>query len=87
MYRIILEKRVVAEDIPLLPKSARSLIQKAIDTRLVSAPQHYGKPLRHSLSGHRRLGVADYRIIYRIDERDKIVYIVAIGLRRDIYEH
>ena len=86
MYHIRHEKRVVTDDLPSLPKSAHELIKKAIHARLAVAPHDYGKPLRRSLAGHRRLRVSDYRIIYRIDEPAKIVYIVAIGHRKDIYD-
>jgi mRNA interferase RelE/StbE len=87
MYVIDYAKRVVEEHIPALPKSAQILIKRAIEERLAHHPQQYDKPLRNSLVGHRRLRVSDYRVIYRIDEKRRIVYISAIGFRRDIYEH
>ena len=37
---------VVQRDIPALPKSARQLIQNAIEQRLVVDPIGYGRPLR-----------------------------------------
>lgn len=86
MYRIAYEKNVISTDIPKLPKSAYTLIKRAITERLVTDPLHYGKPMRRSLSGHRRLRVSDYRIIYRIDDKQKTVYIVAIGHRKNVYE-
>jgi mRNA interferase RelE/StbE len=86
MYRIGYEDRVIKQDIPALSKSIFELIGRAINTRLTTAPIQYGKPLRYTLAGHRRLRVSDYRVIYRVDEAQKTVYITAIGLRRDIYE-
>lgn len=77
---------VLSDDLPSLPKSAKDMIKRAIENRLTTAPAQYGKPLRRSLAGHRRLRVADYRVIYRINETAKTVYIVAIGIRQDIYE-
>ncbi len=77
---------VLSDDLPSLPKSAKDIIKRAIEARLTTAPQQYGKPLRYAWAGHRRLRVADYRVIYRIDEPNKTVYVVAIGIRRDIYE-
>ena len=87
MYSLCYADTVTRYHIPTLSKSARILIQRAIEERLTTAPHHYGKPLRRSLAGHRRLRVANYRVIYRIDEAQKTVYIVAIGHRRDIYEN
>lgn len=86
MYTVRYEQRVVKNDIPHLPKSARILIQRAIESRLAAAPLDYGKPLRRNLKNHRRLRVADYRVIYRVDEEARTVYVVAIGNRKDIYD-
>ncbi len=86
MYRIGYDDRVINEDIPALPKSAFELIGRAIKSRFAVSPTQYGKPLRYNLSGYRRLRVADYRIVYKIDEAAKTVYVIAIQHRKDIYE-
>jgi mRNA-degrading endonuclease RelE of RelBE toxin-antitoxin system len=78
---------VVAEDdMPALPKTARLAIKRAIETRLAVDPVAYGKPLRYSLTGHRRLRVGDYRIVYRVDSRRRAVVISVIKHRKDVYE-
>jgi len=74
------------EDIPKLPSSAKSLIKKAIEQRLMIDPIGFGKPLRYSLKGHRRLRVSDYRVIYRIEASTNKVLIIAIKHRKDVYE-
>lgn len=85
-YQIEYLDSVVAEDIPLLPKSVRTLIKRAIEERLAIDPMGLGKPLRYSLKGHRRLRVGDYRIVYRIYHRARLVTIVVIKHRKDVYE-
>ncbi len=85
-YRIEYLGSVVEEDIPRLPKTARAVIQKAIEERLTVDPIGLGKPLRFSLKGHRRLRVGDYRIVYRIDFDERIVTIVIIKHRKEVYE-
>ena len=85
-YRIVYLDRVVAKDIPLLPKTMRDLIKRAIETRLTADPVSLGKPLRYSFIGHRRIRVGDYRIVYRIDGKTSIVTIVLIKHRKDVYE-
>jgi mRNA interferase RelE/StbE len=85
-YSIRYASSVIDEDIPSLSKSARTLIQKAVESRLAHEPIHYGKPLRYSLSGHRRIRVSNYRIIYRVDEAAKTVYVVAIKHRKEAYD-
>ena len=44
----------------------------------------FGKPLRYSLKGLRRLRVGDWRVIYGIE--GTVVQVVKIGNRRDVYE-
>jgi mRNA interferase RelE/StbE len=77
---------VVSEDIPALPKNIKASIKRAIEERLMVDPLGFGKPLRYSLGGHRRLRVGDYRVVYRINAEDKIITIVAIKHRKDVYD-
>lgn len=77
---------VVKEDIPNLQLPIRSMIKKAIEERLMIDPVGFGKPLRYSLKGHRRLRVSDYRIVYRIDPDVNTVIIVSIKHRKDVYD-
>ncbi len=85
-YQIHYLETVVDQDIPNLPSSARTLIKCAIEERLTIDPIGFGKPLRYSLKGHRRLRVSDYRIVYRIEAKTNTVLIVAIKHRKDVYE-
>ncbi len=85
-YSIRYLEVVVEKHIPILPKTAKERIKKAIEDRLSVDPVKYGKPLQYSLKGHRRLRVADYRIIYRIDSLNFVVLIVAIEHRKNVYQ-
>jgi len=59
-------------------------IQKEISRKLTTKPEIYGKPLRKSLKGYRRLRIGQYRVLFKIDkEKVKIVF---IGLKPDVYE-
>ena len=84
IYQIEYLKSVITEDIPKLPKTAKNMIKKAIEERLVLDPIGFGKPLRYNLKGCRRLRVGDYRVVYQINE--KVVTIIAIKHRKDAYE-
>jgi mRNA-degrading endonuclease RelE of RelBE toxin-antitoxin system len=77
---------VIKEHVPALPKTARLQIQKAIEQKLTTNPIQFGKPMQHSFRGHRRLRVADYRVIYRVDPTIMTVFVTAIGHRKYIYE-
>ncbi len=75
---------VVRQDIPDLPAAAKRQIRRAIDRKLGTHPVEFGKPLRYSFKGARRLRVGDYRVIYTIEPSD-VVVIVKIGHRREVY--
>jgi mRNA interferase RelE/StbE len=77
---------VVKKQIPKLSQANRQRIQKVIEKRLAIDPIAYGRPLKYSLKGLRRLRVDDYRVIYKIDDIDHVVIIVKIGHRKEIYE-
>ena len=73
-------------DIPKLPKTIKTRLQKVIETRLAIDPIGLGKPLRYSFKGHRRIHVGDYRLVYRVQLKKQIVIIVYIRHRKDIYK-
>ena len=85
IYRIEYLASVVDEDIPKLTRLVRKQIKAAIEKKLASHPIEFGKPLRYSLKGARRLRVGDWRVIYKIEPPD-VVLVVKIGHRREIYE-
>lgn len=64
----------------------REIIRKAIEKKLTIDPVSFGKPLRYTLKGYRRLRVGGYRVIYKIDDDKIIVIIIDIDHRKDIYE-
>ena len=84
-YRIEYLQSVVQHDIPALSATAKRQIRTAIDRKLGSNPVEFGKPLRYSFRGARRLRVGDYRVIDTIEPPD-VVVVVKIGHRRDIYQ-
>lgn len=84
-WRIEYLESVVRDDISTLSEAARRRIRKAVESKLGSNPVEFGKPLRYSFKGARRLRVGDHRVIYRIEPPD-VVLVVKIGHRRDVYE-
>ena len=59
------------------------IIQDRIDA-LANEPDKQGKPLAGELQGYRSLRAAGqrYRILYRVERQQVLVFIVAVGLRR-----
>ena len=84
MFEIVYHHKVVSDDIPKLSASWKIKIREAIEKKLVTHPDLYGKPLRRSLKGYHKLRVGDYRVIFRIEE--KTVKILIIGHRSIVYK-
>ncbi len=74
---------VVREDIPSLDQGTRIRIKRELEAKLLSRPDLFGQPLRHSLKGHRKLRVGDYRVVYRVEK--SIVIILGILHRSIVY--
>ena len=83
-FEVFYHTKVVKEDIASLSLVWRDKIKFAIEEKLTIAPDFFGKPLRRSLRGYRKLRVGDYRVVFRID--GKKVYILAIMHRSVVYK-
>jgi mRNA interferase RelE/StbE len=83
--RIEYLKTLVEEDLSKPTKPVRKQIKAAIEDKLTSHPIEFGKPLRYSLKGARRLRVGSWRVIYQIEPPD-VVLVVKIGHRREVYD-
>ena len=77
-------KLVVEEDIPKLSSDVRQRIKKEIEEKLTNAPEIFGKPLRRSLKGYRKLRSGDFRVIFRIE--DNLVKGLMIQHRSIVYK-
>lgn len=77
---------VVKKQTTGIPSNIKNTIKNAVEERLTTNPVEFGKPLRYSFKGHRRMRVGNYRIIYRIENSTKTIIIIAIKHRKDIYE-
>ncbi len=67
-----------------LDKSIRLIIKKSIES--LSSNPYKGKPLSHDIAGLYSLRTSDYRIIYRIKEKQLIIIVITVGHRREIYK-
>ena len=66
-----------------LPHKDKVRIKQAIERKLTTHPEIFGKPLRQSLRGCRSLRVGDYLVIFTI--MGNIVEIRLFGHRSTIY--
>jgi mRNA interferase RelE/StbE len=82
-YTVTYHHLVKAEDLHGLDNAVKARIRKAIETRLIVAPEVYGEPLRRTLKGYWKFRVGDYRIVFMI-QGDTIV-VLGIRHRKDVY--
>lgn len=82
-FKIMYHPLVVCDDITKLSAEWKTKIQKTIEARLTNQPEAYGKPLRRSLKGYRKLRVGDYRVIFSLEK--KAVKILVIQHRSVVY--
>jgi len=76
MFLILYVDEVVNEDLPNILDPWKSEIRKAIESKLMTRPEIYSRPLRRSLKGYRKLRVGDYRIVLRIEENKVKVFVI-----------
>jgi mRNA interferase RelE/StbE len=83
-FNIFYHELVIKNDIPKLTKRTKTRIKNDIEKKLTAYPEKFGKPLRKSLKGYRKLRSGDYRIIFRINE--KTIKILLIEHRSVVYK-
>jgi mRNA interferase RelE/StbE len=76
----------VEEDLKKLDKATVKKIIARIETYLAVDPKELGKPLKREFQGYWRYRWGDYRVIFRIAEREILILILRIGHRKEIYE-
>lgn len=68
-----------------LPEKVATAVVEFLYGSLATSPHRVGKPLRLGLEGLHSARRGDYRVIYRIDDRQRQVTVVAIEHRSDAY--
>jgi len=56
--------------IPLVDARLKARLKRTIEARLTMASHLYGQPLRKTLYGYWKLRVGDYRVVYKIVEKE-----------------
>lgn len=85
IFQIQYEEAVVKKDIPKLSVKNKEKIKNSIEQKLTTEPDKFGKPLRRSLKGYRKLRVGDHRVIFRIEKNTIKIFI--IEHRSIVYKH
>jgi mRNA interferase RelE/StbE len=86
-YRVELlgpARRSIAEE---LPEGVAAAVLEFCMGPLAENPQRVGKPLFGPLDGCHGARRGTYRIVYRIDEEPRVVFVLDVAHRRDVYGH
>jgi mRNA interferase RelE/StbE len=75
----------VEEDLKKLDKSIARKILNRIENYLAQDPKELGKPLKGEFQGYWRYRWGDYRVIYKISEREILIIVLRISNRKDVY--
>ena len=65
-------------------KTARGIVER-VKSYLSRNPLSLGKPLKGIFKGLYRYRFGDHRVIYAIDHKEKMVLILRVGRRKEIY--
>lgn len=82
MYKVFLTREA---EKPL--KKLDKRYQKAVISGLfrLGGNPNLGEPLRYELRGRFRLRVGSYRIVYRLNHPQKVINVIQIEHRKDVY--
>jgi len=75
---------VKRSDLPKIDVKNRDMIKRAIEVRLATQPETYGKPLRKTLKGYWKLRVGDYRIVFKVSSNSILIF--GIIHRKEVYK-
>ena len=75
----------VEEDLKKLDKTTVKKILTRIETYLAQDPKGLGKSLKGEFQGYWRYRWGDYRVIYKMSEREILILVLRISNRKDVY--
>ncbi|TAN59943.1 type II toxin-antitoxin system RelE/ParE family toxin [bacterium] len=84
MYKVVYIDQV-EEDLKKLDKSTVKKILARIEAYLAEDPKGLGKSLKGEFQGYWRYRWGDYRVIYKISEREILILVLRISNRKDVY--
>lgn len=74
--------RKIAE---VLPEAVAAAVVEFITGALLENPHRVGKPLQRPLADHHVARRGTFRVVYKIHEDDRMVEVVDIAHRADVY--
>ena len=82
MYKLFIRSKA-KDTLRKLPDKHRLALIEGLED--IAIDPYLGKSLFRELAGRFSYRVGTYRIIYKIDEQNRVVYVSSIGHRRGVY--
>jgi mRNA interferase RelE/StbE len=83
-FELVYHPDVKKVDLPKLDSRSKAMIKRAIEERLTTRPEIFGRPLRGSLKGYWKLRVGGYRVVFKLF--DEKILILAVIDRKTVYQ-
>ena len=83
-YHVVLTASALRGLADFPPRFADALVA-FIFGGLAASPRRRGKPLQRELTGQWSARRGDFRILYRLDDQTKTMYVLKVAGRSDIY--
>jgi mRNA interferase RelE/StbE len=83
-FEIVYHPDVKNIDLPKLDARSKTMIKRAIEERLSTRPEVFGRPLRGSLKGYWKLRVGGCRIVFKL--LGEKILVLAIVDRKTVYQ-
>ena len=84
-FRVVVTRTAARQLAEHLPEAAAAACIEFIFGPLAENPRRVGTPLRKPFEGQWRARRAEYRVRYRIEQSDELVYVLDVDHRRDAY--
>lgn len=83
-YKVKVTREAERDLEEISPEIARRLLALAAK-KLSAAPDYFGEPLKGAEGRLWKMKPGDYRILYLVDFKGRIVHLIAIRHRKDVY--
>lgn len=70
-----------------LPEKIATAVVEFVYGGLAENPERVGRALRFDLDGKFSARRGDFRVIYEVDESHRVVTVIAVDHRRDVYRN
>ena len=84
-FRVVVTRTAARQLAEHLPEAVAAACVEFVFGPLAGNPHRVGAPLRAPFEGHWRARRGEYRVRYRIDDDQRVVYVLDIDHRRDAY--